>query len=185
MSDQEILNIPSTAGEGTTTIGEATTDTADSVVAPGERADQPASQDGAANELGSELTSDIGIASSSRHTNRSTRPLSAPKRRMEKLSYRAALRHGNDGMTPRRFMTLRESDQKRDSRPPPPAPDLKKEAREARAARGVRRALWIIAIATAINVGVAALQWQELHRAYSPVRQSVDTGSSVNRAALP
>ena len=54
-----------------------------------------------------------------------------------------------------------------------------------RAARGVRRALWIIAIATAMNVGVAALQWHELHRAYSPARQSVDATGAVNRAALP
>jgi len=84
-------------------------------------------------------------------------------------------------MMPRRFVTLRESN----PRLALPAPDTKKQAREASAARGVRRALWIIAIATAVNVGVAALQWYELHRAYGPARQSVNAAGPVNRAALP
>lgn len=106
----------------------------------------------------------------------SHRPLPVSKRR----SGGQAVRHGNYGMTPRRFVTLRESDPK----PVLAAPVANQEGSEARAARGVRRALWIIAIATALNVGVAGLQWYELHRTGGPTH-SVDAASTVNRASLP
>jgi len=168
MADEEILNIPPTADDGTI---------AGAALAPGEPADQSAGSD----DVGSRNGGIPDVSSFGRRVDWSTQPLSPPKRLMEKRSYRAASRHANFGMTPRRFITLKESAPK----PATPAPDPKKEAREARAARGVRRALWIIAIATAVNVGVAGLQWYELHRAYNPARQSVDAGGPVNRAALP
>ncbi len=116
-----------------------------------------------------------GIAAAGNGKSWSPRPLPVSKRRPGQ-----AVRHGNYGMTPRRFVTLRESDPK----PVLAAPNANQEGSEARAARSVRRALWIIAIATAVNVGVAALQWHELHRA-SSAAHTVDAAGTINRASLP
>jgi hypothetical protein len=160
MADQDILSIPSAPDEGT--IPEST-------LAPGPSTEHAAGE--------TDGHGGLSVPSASNGNNRSARPLPGSKSRPERQSYPAAIRHGNYGMTPRRFVTLRESDPK----PTVSSPDPN---REARAARGVRRALWIIAIATAVNVGVAGLQWYELHRAYGPTR-SVDAAGLVNHAALP
>jgi hypothetical protein len=106
----------------------------------------------------------------------SPRPMPISKRRPGGQ----AVRHGNYSMMPKRFVTLKELYPK----PVLAASDANKENSEARAARGVRRALWIIAIATALNVGVAALQWYELHRA-SSTTHTADAVGTINRASLP
>jgi hypothetical protein len=88
-------------------------------------------------------------------------------------SLRKPARATNHGMAPRRFIPLSSRAQK-----PTPAQDEKKETRDARVARGTRRALWIIAIATAVNAGVAGLQWYEIHRV-SPARQASNAMSTA------
>ncbi len=168
MADEDILNLPPAPDVGT--VSESTLAPSASAEHSAAETDQPAETGEAAERGGSSITT-AGNGKS-----RSPRPLPVSKRRSEER----AARHGNYGMTPRRFVTLRETDPK----PAPTASDPNKETREARAARGVRRALWIIAIATALNVGVAGLQWYELHRAYGPSR-AVDAAGLVNQAALP
>jgi hypothetical protein len=58
-------------------------------------------------------------------------------------------------MIPRRFITLRESDPKK-----PTAGDQDQETGETRIALSVKRATWIIALATAVNVALVGLQWR-------------------------
>jgi hypothetical protein len=76
-----------------------------------------------------------------------------------------APRAPNRDMIPRRFVTLRERDPKQ-----PTARDQEQDARETRIALSVKRATWVIAVATAINVVVVGLQWRELEKAYEPIK---------------
>jgi hypothetical protein len=87
---------------------------------------------------------------------------------MDNVGGRNGRRAANYGSTPRRFITLRERDQKST----PTLHDAKKEAGDTRIALGVKRALWIIALATLVNVGVAALQWHELNKASAPAKRT-------------
>jgi hypothetical protein len=183
MADEDILNFSSAPDAGT--IPESTLapsasaeHSATEMVETAVPAEPAVSAEPAAPAEPVELT-DHGtsvIATAGAGKSWSPRPMPVSKRRPGGQ----AGRHGNYGMTPRRFVTLRESDPK----PVLAAPNAKQEGSEARAARGVRRALWIIAIATAVNVGVAALQWYELHRA-AGATHTADAVGTVNRASLP
>ena len=78
-----------------------------------------------------------------------------------------AKRSANYGMTPRRFTPLGAMAQKPLAGVAAPG----KDAPETRMARGIRRALWIIALAALVNAGVVALQWYEINKAYvSPAK---------------
>lgn len=88
-------------------------------------------------------------------------------------------RAANYGAVPRRFVSLRERDAKNAT-----AYDQKQDSRETRIAASVQRATWIIAFATLINVGVAALQWHELDKAYGPIKQQADAAQKSADAAI-
>jgi hypothetical protein len=85
---------------------------------------------------------------------------------MEDTDIRNGKRIPNYGMAPRRFTPLGLHATK-----PPVSSAATKDDGPSRIALGARRALWIIAIATLINAGVAALQWYEIDKAYSPAKK--------------
>jgi hypothetical protein len=82
-------------------------------------------------------------------------------------------------VVPRRFVTLREC------KPKQPIPnDKNDDSGETRIALSVKRATWVIAVATAVNVVVVGLQWREMKSTGKQTDDLIEATKKLAEAAV-